>query len=63
MKIKNIKFSCFAYDGNMKMLGHRFFVTETALSKWANNWYRKDENVTVNVYDFETRNLIITYHA
>lgn len=63
MKTNNIKFSAIAYDGNGKILGSRFFVTEKAMSKWANRWYNVDENSTVEVYDFNTNNLVMTYHA
>lgn len=63
MKIQNIKFSCFAYDNNHKLLGHKFICSEQAMSNWANKWFNIDEESMVEIYDFDTNALIITYHA
>ena len=50
MKIRNIKFTANAIfsNGEMKI---KYFVTEQAMSKWANAQFRKDENVTVEVWN------------
>lgn len=63
MKIANIKFSAIANFENGEIKS-RFFATEQAMSKWANQQFRKDENVTVEVFSgfgFDTR--YCTYHA
>lgn len=64
MKIKNIKFTAQATysDGTWSKL--RFFCTESAMSKWANDQYRKDEGVTVEVWKgFGIEEKYCTYHA
>jgi len=62
MKTKNIKYSCTAFYSNGKIKS-RFFVSDEAVSNWANRQYVIDNDVTVKQYDFETDKLIATWHA
>lgn len=62
MKIDNIKFTAQAQfsDNTCKT---RFFCTEQALSNWANKMWRKDNDVTVEVWrGFGTDIHCMTYH-
>ena len=63
MKVKNIKFAGFAHDKNGKMIGSKLFCSEKAMSNWANKWFNIYEESTVEIYDFNTENLIAKYHA
>jgi len=64
MKLKNVKFTAFAHYANGE-IKCKCFCTEQAMSNWANAQYRKDEDVTVEVY--EGAGMIgkkyCTYHA
>ena len=64
MKISNVKFTAVAYYSNGKF-NIRYFVTEKAVSNWANAQYRKDENVLVEVYSGcgVGGDRLCTYHA
>ena len=63
MKLGNVKFIAFAHYSNGE-IKCRWFVTEKAMSNWANAQYRKDEEVTVEVYtDFLLKNKFCTFHA
>ena len=62
MYLKNVKFHGIAYDGD-KWLGSKFFCSEQAMSKWANKFYRTNENVTVYIYEGMSDRLYCTYHA
>lgn len=59
--MKNINFMCEAIfsNGEKKI---RFTATENAARNFANNQFKKDENVTVNIYD-ANGDLFTTYHA
>ena len=59
--IRNIKFIAIAYytNGSTK---ERFFATEKAMSKWANAQYRKDNGVTVEVWNGIFESKYCTYH-
>jgi len=66
MKVRNIKFVAIAEheNGEQKL---RNFVTEEAMSNWANKQFIKDENVTVYVYEgidgLLNNKKYCTYHA
>lgn len=63
MKYRNVQFTAIATysDGTSSKL--RAFVTEKALSKWANKQYEKDAGTTVTVWEGYTDNVYCTYHA
>ena len=67
MKITNIKFEAQATYSNGTTSSLRWFATEKAMSKWANAQFRKDEGVTVQVWNgfggFVNNDLFCTYHA
>ena len=63
MYSKNVKYSAFAMIEN-KVVGHKFFVTENAKNNWCNKQYRvHGEDVTVEVYDFNTHKRLEIWHA
>ena len=66
MKTNNIKFVAIAEHNNGEQKV-RNFATEKAMSKWANEQFRKDENVTVHVYNgiegLLNNSKYCTYHA
>lgn len=63
MYIRNSKFYAIATYSDGSMSECRFFCTENALSNWANKQYKKDNDVTVNVWDAKTDKPYCTYHA
>ena len=63
MKCNNIQYSACAVV-NGEIVAHKFFVTEQAKNNWCNRQYKKvGEAVIVEVYNFETGNLIETWSA
>lgn len=63
MKTINVKFTAIATYSDGSMSKCRAFVTEQAMSNWANAQFRKDEGVTVTVWEGYTDKVYCTYHA
>lgn len=63
MKIANVKFSAIAEYSNGTMSNCRWFCSEQAMSNWANAQFRKDEGVTVTVWEGTTDKVYCVYHA
>ena len=63
MKVRNVKFTAIATYSDGSLSDWRAFATEKAMSNWANRQFRKDEGVTVTVWEGYTNKVYCTYHA
>ena len=63
MKFRNVKFTAIATYSDGSLSDCRAFATEKAMSNWANRQFRKDEGVTVTVWEGCTDKVYCTYHA
>ena len=63
MKFRNVKFTAIATYSDGSLSDCRAFATEKAMSNWANRQLRKDEGVTVTVWEGYTDKVYCTYHA
>lgn len=63
MKVRNVKFTAVATYSDGSLSDWRAFATEKAMSNWANRQFRKDEGVTVTVWEGYTDKVYCTYHA
>ena len=63
MKFRNVKFTAIATYSDGSISDCRAFATEKAMSNWANRQFRKDEGVTVTVWEGYTDKVYCTYHA
>lgn len=63
MKMCNVKFIAIAYYSDGTSSKARLFVTEKALSNWANKQYLKDEDVTVKAWNASNDSIYCVYHA
>lgn len=63
MKFRNVKFTAVATYSDGSLSNWRAFATEKAMSNWANRQFRKDEGVTVTVWEGYTDKVYCTYHA
>lgn len=63
MKFRNVKFTAIATYSDGILSDCRAFATEKAMSNWANRQFRKDEGVTVTVWEGYTDKVYCTYHA
>lgn len=62
MRTCNIKFTAIATYSSGIDSKARFFVTEQAVSNWANKQYNKDNGVTVTVWNGIMESVYCVYH-
>lgn len=65
MKIKNVKYTCATQnDETAEVYSVRMFCTADAVSRYANEMFRKyGDKITVTVFHAFTNDVYCTYHA